>query len=75
MDPNANLQEQERILDRFSASTGTLDKRTRNIIASLSTDHERLWDLRQALYDWIRDGGFQPDWTLAPNAAKYYGKG
>ena len=59
MDPNANLQEQETLLTSFG-----------NYVA----DPDRLSDLRQALYDWIRDGGFEPDWTQAPNARQYYGR-
>ena len=60
MDPNANLAEQEAII------TATPQR--------WAYDAERLLDLRQALYDWIRDGGFEPDWTKAPNARQYYGK-
>jgi hypothetical protein len=63
MDPNANLQEQERILTDHSGDL----RRAR-------ADCDRLLDLRQALYDWIRDGGFEPDWTLAPRARAYYGR-
>lgn len=37
-------------------------------------DRLELLDLRQALYDWIRDGGFEPDWSVAPTACKYYGQ-
>jgi hypothetical protein len=73
MDPNANLAEQERLL--------TYDDPTLRVIfggSTLTQTHRRmaarLIDLRQALYDWIRDGGFEPDWNLAPNARKYYGR-
>ena len=72
MDPNANLQEQERIIARFHAETGDLNETTRNIIKTLSTDHERLQELRDALYDWLRSGGFEPDWSKAPQAACYF---
>lgn len=61
MDPNANLQEQERII-RYRTNTGTRETRA------------RLRELRQALTEWIRGGGFEPDWSQAPNARKYYGR-
>lgn len=67
MDPNANLAEQEEILhyQKQSLIQTSAQRRHRNT---------RLSDLRQALYDWIRDGGFEPDWSLAPTARKYYGR-
>jgi len=69
MDPDANLQEQEQEQDRI------LDgERVLTSLAAHRAETERLLDLRQALYDWIRDGGFEPDWSKAPNAAKYYGR-
>ncbi len=61
MDPNANLREQE-ILITDRAARGRY----------LSGDAARLTELRQALYDWIHDGGFEPDWATYPNAAKYF---
>jgi hypothetical protein len=67
MDPNANLAEQERIIIRVEVDAPMRRPFKRQ-------QAERLLDLRQALYDWIRDGGFEPDWSKAPNAAKYYGK-
>jgi hypothetical protein len=62
MDPNANLQEQERIIAERELPNPDWREYA-----------ERLLDLRQALYDWLRDGGFEPDWSKAPNAAKHYG--
>lgn len=62
MDPNANLQEQERILSR---------KRTEGFLPG---DRSRLHDLRDALRVWLMNGGFSPDWTLCPLAKKYYGR-
>ena len=59
MDPNANLREQEEILHRDGGRES-------------DADFARLWDLRQALYDWLREGGFAPDWSTAPNASAYY---
>jgi hypothetical protein len=58
MDPNANLQEQERIL--IARAPGT------------RTDAGRLTELRAALFAWLHGGGFQPDWTTAPRAAKHF---
>jgi hypothetical protein len=65
MDPNANLREQEWFLTR---AVIVLNRRQARI------DAARLSELRQALYDWIRDGGFEPDWTTAPTARTYYGR-
>lgn len=53
MDPNANLQEQERIL-----TTGG--------------DRARLRELRVALGEWLEGGGFAPDWSQAPRAARAF---
>ena len=63
MDPNANLIEQEQIIER---SIGNLAQRR--------GDMQRLRELRQALTEWIRRGGFAPEWTKAPRAATYYGQ-
>lgn len=64
MDPDANLREQEEILSRNAATVGRIDR----------ADRDRLIELRQALYAWIRDGGFAPDWEQAPRARKFYGR-
>ena len=60
MDPDANLADQEWTLQ--AAERGE------------PIDHAELSELRQALYDWIRDGGFEPNWSAAPLARKHYGK-
>jgi hypothetical protein len=60
MDPNANLQEQERILAER--------KRT----GMTRADSGRLLELRQALVQWFHAGGFRPDWSAAPLASKYW---
>ena len=65
MDPNANLAEQETLIACINASPDWNSK--------IQLERE-LSELRQALYDWIRDGGFEPDWSKAPNARKYYGR-
>lgn len=58
MDPNANLQEQEDLLTR----------------TDVSFDEEWLLNLRFNLCQWLRMGGFEPDWEACPNAAAYYGR-
>lgn len=63
MDPTANLEQQEWTLNQIAVCKGP--NRRRN----LETD---LTELRQALYDWIRDGGFEPDWSKAPKASPYF---
>lgn len=67
MDPNANLQEQERILlfrDEGWIQTVELRRHRR----------ERLHELRIALHEWLDNGGFQPDWSQAPRARKHFRK-
>lgn len=59
MDPNANLQEQQRII------TIPFAERTKEQSA-------RLIELRKALRSWIAAGGFEPTWHSAPRAAEYY---
>lgn len=62
MDPNANLQEQERILCN----------RLRVRYGEPKPDAPRLRELRHALIEWLRGGGFEPDWVVCPHAATYY---
>ncbi len=64
MDPNANLAEQERIINNAKA----------NGVVSVVSRNPRLRELRLALAEWMNRGGFEPDWTAAPNAAQYYGR-
>lgn len=66
MDPQVNLTHQGWLLKQLDICKGS--NRRRN----LETD---LTELRQALYDWIRDGGFEPDWSREPRASEYFGKG
>jgi hypothetical protein len=55
MDPNANLDEQRYIVDRFCDGS-----------ADPEQDGLRLAELVEALDDWIRKGGFLPKaWTEA----------
>jgi hypothetical protein len=65
MDPTANLKEQA-ILIMWLAN-GRFANDRRGLRKSLS-------DLRSALSDWLTSGGFAPDWTRYPTAARYYGK-
>jgi len=61
MDPNANLQAQERLLRH--------DRRL--------TSDDRAWlhDLRGDLKRWLAAGGFAPDWAACPLASVYFGHG
>jgi len=58
MDPNANLAEQDRIL--------------RARLPGERTDAGRLAELRAALAGWLHRGGFQPDWSACPTAARHW---
>lgn len=68
MDPNANLAEQEELLQEISEYG-----RDTHHPACINAQRD-LIDVRQALYDWLRDGGYEPDWNRAPNARKHYGR-
>lgn len=57
MDPDANLQEQERLLQQ----------RTRG-----SADRGRLRDLREALWRWLNRRGHEPRWSECPRAAVHF---
>lgn len=52
MDPNANLEEQRRIVARLTDGEGPDDP---------GADAYRLAELAQALDEWISGGGFLPD--------------
>lgn len=73
MDPNANLKEQaECIADlafnrRDAATNG-------HAAESVKYYRRHLADLRAALTDWLNAGGFAPDWSRYPSAARYYGQ-
>ena len=71
MDPNANLQEQGTCLDMLVIFAGESVNEWRRRTYATS---RRLTDLRHALREWIDNGGFEPDWSLQPRAAKYYRK-
>lgn len=57
MDPDANLREQEDLLNQ----------RTRD-----AHDRARLKELREALWGWLHGHGFEPQWHKCPTAAKHY---
>jgi hypothetical protein len=63
MDPNANLAEQDQLLCAIQALRSDTD------------DRRRLRDLREALTEWIADGGFAPQWDRYPVAAAYFLRG
>lgn len=57
MDPDANLQEQERIL--AAGARGPANR-------------IRLHDLREALWTWLRRRGYEPRWSECPKAARHF---
>ena len=68
MDPNANLIEQERILDALADFVVPMNASTEN------GHRRRLRELRRALKGWIGSGGFAPEWVKAPRASVYFGQ-
>ena len=68
MDPNANLIEQECIIDALN------DYVVPQMQAQEKTRKARLRELRHALREWLKNGGFEPDWNIAPHARKYFGR-
>jgi hypothetical protein len=78
MDPNANLLEQEHHIAAIAAhdraperATERERKQARFERAHLCADKRQL---QRALTEWLDRGGFEPNWSKAPNARKYYGK-
>jgi len=65
MDPNATLTEMETLLTRLG---GSID----DGCADGATD--RLHELSGALRMWLLRGGFEPDWSKAPQAAELFGR-
>jgi hypothetical protein len=57
MDPNAILQEMERLLTEIR----TLQRKVRD-----------LRELRLTLSGWLALGGFEPDWAPCPKATEYF---
>jgi len=65
MDPTATLAEIETLLIRLG---GYLDEGS----ADGATD--RIHELSEALRTWLLRGGFEPDWSKAPQAAAIFGR-
>jgi hypothetical protein len=63
MDPNANLERQERILLEIANTPGADQHEPLQ---------EELIELRAALTQWLAQGGFPPRWERWPVAAEYY---
>ncbi|HEY3499430.1 MAG TPA: hypothetical protein VGK73_32295 [Polyangiaceae bacterium] len=62
MDPNANLQEQERIIVSRRGEVVHVDP----------AESARLAELRAGLVSWLAGGGFEPAWYQAPRASAYF---
>jgi hypothetical protein len=63
MDPNANLAEQSELCDLITGiDVGRRDCPDSDL-ALWRESRARLTELREALTDWLRMGGFAPDWT------------
>lgn len=62
MDPNANLLEQEQLLE-------ALDSTPKRFAACRRAARARLKELRYALKAWLDTGGFAPEWSRAPKAS------
>ncbi len=63
MDPNANLESQARLLVEIAKLNPCTVRRRMQ---------RELKELRDALNQWLRKGGFEPDWDNCPFAAKYF---
>lgn len=61
MDPNQNLTEQNDILELRK-----LPGYAKNAAGG------RMLELRRALAEWMMKGGFAPDWSCHPEAARLY---
>lgn len=75
MDPNANLKEQEAacvwLATHDAAGDRHMDDQT---FATWRDTRRQLRALRTALRQWLSRGGFEPDWTQYPIAARYFGR-
>lgn len=58
MDPNANLRAQEDLVNLVSLRPSTRRER------------RELFELQEALRDWLASGGAAPDWAACPNATR-----
>lgn len=68
MDPNANLAEQSDLI------TECTEYERDDALAHPAYTEARLQlaEYREALYQWLRSGGFAPEWTRQPKAATAY---
>ena len=64
MDPNATLRDLGYALSPIDATNAAR--------AGMPRDPEGAADAARHLRDWIRRGGFAPDWTAEPTAAAYF---
>lgn len=64
MDPNANLAEQQQLIEDLA--------RTDLSPKAVHEKRARLAELRLAVVAWIRRGGFPADWKRYPHAAEYF---
>lgn len=75
MDPNANLQEQERLLAELAGIDAAGNRHlSDSCFAEWRRLRARLRELRQALRGWLDAGGFEPNWAACNRAAAYYGR-
>ena len=69
MDPNANLQEQERTIIARDAV---------KFVDPFGSEHlayrAALRQLRAELNEWLAKGGFEPEWDKYPLASRYFGE-
>ncbi|MCA1841069.1 MAG: hypothetical protein LC723_12225 [Actinobacteria bacterium] len=70
MDPNANLKEQEELLQEMSEYEA--DGAENHPAYKNAADD--LGRYRAQLRRWLSNGGVEPDWSTCPNAAKHYNK-
>jgi hypothetical protein len=76
MDPNANLKEQAEYLAWLAGWPHDREHRVGHIdLRDRRETRARLSQLRADLTDWLNAGGFAPDWTRYPAAARYYRHG
>lgn len=68
MDPNANLDEQLRLVEEIQAMQDAGGPSGEVEIGALTENAERLAELVEALDHWITGGGFLPSrWAERPN--------
>lgn len=68
MDPHANLRDQEELMQEISEYAAD-PHHPACVLAQ-----QELAALRAELAEWLRKGGFEPDWSSAPHARAFFGK-